>query len=96
MLRKIPLLFRNFYTLTAVGFLLWMTFLDGNDFISRHEMNSRLRSLEQEREFYKEKIRDIQKDKDALMGDPELLEKYAREEYLMKKESEDVFIIVEE
>ena len=32
----------------------------------------------------------------TILSDDELLEKFAREKYFMKKESEDLFIIVEE
>ncbi|MFM8949241.1 MAG: septum formation initiator family protein [Bacteroidota bacterium] len=31
-----------------------------------------------------------------LKSDPDKLEKYAREKYLMKKQDEDIFLIVEE
>ena len=73
-----------------------MTFLDSNDLISRFRMNSKLSSLEDEREYYVEKIKEVEKDRTELMTNKELLEKFAREKYLMKKESEDVFVVVEE
>lgn len=56
-------------------------------------MGAKLRSLEDEKEYYQEKIKEVEKDREELMGNKELLEKYAREKYLMKKESEDIFII---
>ncbi|HRW99573.1 MAG TPA: septum formation initiator family protein [Cyclobacteriaceae bacterium] len=95
MFRKVPPLFRNFYFLTAVFFLVWMTFIDSNDLITRFKMGSKLRSLEREKEYYQEKIVEVEKDRQELMTNKELLEKFAREKYLMKKESEDVFVIVE-
>lgn len=82
--------------MTAISFLAWMIFLDSNDLISRFKMSSKLRSLEREKEFYLEKISDVEKDRTELMTNKELLEKFAREKYLMKKESEDLFIIQEE
>ena len=96
MLKKLPPAFRNFYFVTAVSFLTWMLFLDSNDLISRFKMSSKLRSLESEKEFYLEKIAEVEKDRKELMTNKELLEKFAREKYLMKKESEDLFIIQEE
>lgn len=96
MLKKLPPLFRNFYSVTAITFLIWMTFLDSNDLISRFKMSAKLRSLESEKEFYQEKISDVEKDRAELLTNKELLEKFAREKYLMKKESEDLFIIQEE
>ncbi|HNP94989.1 MAG TPA: septum formation initiator family protein [Cyclobacteriaceae bacterium] len=95
MFRKVPPLFRNFYFLATVFFLVWMTFIDSNDLITRFKMGSKLRSLEREKEYYQEKIVEVEKDRQELMTNKELLEKFAREKYLMKKESEDVFVIVE-
>ena len=96
MLKKLPPAFRNFYVVCGLSFLIWMTFLDSNDLISRFRMNSRLSALEDEKEYYQEKIKEVEKDRTELMTNKELLEKFAREKYLMKKESEDVFVIVEE
>ncbi len=96
MLKKLPLGFRNFYFVTTLSFFVWMIFLDSNDFVSRFKMSSKLRSLEREKEFYQEKISDVEKDRTELMTNKELLEKFAREKYLMKKESEDLFIVQEE
>jgi len=73
-----------------------MMFLDSNDLISRFKMTTKLGSLENEKEFYKEKIIEVEKDRAELMTNKELLEKFAREKYLMKKETEDIFVIEEE
>lgn len=96
MLKKLPPAFRNFYFVTSLSFLVWMLFLDSNDLISRFKMSSKLRSLESEKEFYVEKISEVEKDRKELLTNKELLEKFAREKYLMKKETEDLFIIQEE
>jgi cell division protein FtsB len=73
-----------------------MMFLDSNDFLSRYKLSAKLRSLEGEKEYYQEKIKEVEKDREELMGNRELLEKFAREKYLMKKKTEDIFIVVEE
>jgi cell division protein DivIC len=96
MLKKVPPFFKNFYLMTGFCFLIWMMFLDSNDLISRFKMTAKVRSLENEKEFYIEKISEVEKDRQELMTNKELLEKFAREKYLMKKESEDIFIIQEE
>ena len=95
MLKKLPRVFRNFYVIATVVFLAWMVVLDSNNFIARYELSSKLGSLEGEKEYYVEKITEVQKDRDELFGDRESLEKFAREKYLMKKESEDIFVIEE-
>lgn len=96
MMKRIPRLFRNFYVVTGLAFLIWMLFLDPNDLISRFRLSSRLRALEREKIYYQEKIREVEKDRKELFGSNESLEKFARERYLMKREKEDVFVIVEE
>ncbi len=93
MLKKLPPALKNFYSVTAILFLLWMIFLDSNDLISRFKMSSKRSSLDKEKEFYQQKIADVEKDRSELLTNKELLEKFAREKYLMKKESEDLFII---
>lgn len=96
MLKKLPPFFRNFYIVATLCFLVWLTFLDSNDLISRFKLGAKLRSLQNEKEYYQEKITEVEKDRKELMTNKELLEKFAREKYLMKKETEDVFIIQEE
>jgi len=58
-------------------------------------MGSKLRALESEKEYYLQKIEEVKKDREELLTNKELLEKFARERYLMKKETEDIFIIEE-
>ncbi|QLH33855.1 MAG: septum formation initiator family protein [Cyclobacteriaceae bacterium] len=95
MLKKLPA-FRNFYVVTGLLFFIWLLLLDSNDLISRFKMTAKVNSLENEREFYLEKISEVEKDRKELLTNKELLEKFAREKYLMKKETEDIFIIQEE
>jgi cell division protein DivIC len=96
MFKKLPPLFRNFYMVCGISFFIWMLFLDSNDLISRFKMGAKLRALEDEKEYYQEKIAEVEKDRQELMTNKELLEKFAREKYLMRKDSEDIFIIEEE
>ena len=93
MLKKLPPFLRNFYVLGFIFLVAWMTFFDSNDWISRYKLSAKLRQLENERDYYLEKIEEVKKDQAELMGNKELLEKFAREKYLMKKESEDIFVI---
>jgi cell division protein DivIC len=95
MIKKVPRLFKNFYSLGILFFITWMLFFDSNDLISRYQMGAKLRELQGEKEYYLEKIEEVKKDRNELMGNKESLEKFAREKYLMKKESEDIFIIEE-
>lgn len=95
MLKQLPPIFRNFYFVTGLCFFVWITFFDSNDLISRFKMSAKLGSLENEKEYYQEKITEVEKDRAELTTNKELLEKFAREKYLMKKETEDIFVIEE-
>jgi len=87
---------RNFYVLTGVGFLVWMLLFDTNDFISQYQMRKKLSDLENEKTYYQEKTEEVKKDRQEVLGNPQLLEKFAREKYLMKKNSEEVFVTVDQ
>jgi cell division protein FtsB len=59
----------------------------------RYTYDEKIRELEKEIKFYQDEIR-INKEKlNGLRTDKEGLERFAREEYYMKKPDEDVFII---
>jgi hypothetical protein len=95
MLKKLPKAFRNFYVVTGGVFFIWILLLDSNNLINRFTLTSKFNSLEDEKEYYEEKIKEVEQDRDELFGDNESLEKFAREKYLMKKETEDIFVIQE-
>ena len=94
--QKIRGLFKNFYFLFFLCFILWMTIIDSNGFINRYRLSSKLSELNTQKEFYIKEIDKVSLDKERFESDEELLEKYAREEYLMKKESEDIFYVIKE
>ena len=96
MIKKLPGAFKNFYVVSLVIFLAWMLLLDSNNLVARYQLGSKLNSLEDEKEYYEQKIREVEKDRSELFGDRESIEKFAREKYLMKKESEDIYVIIEE
>jgi cell division protein FtsB len=88
-------LFRNKYFLVGLAFVVWMIFFDKNDLFSQYQYHQQLSKLKQDREFYQKETDKVRKDLDELTSDPEKLEKFARERYLMKKDNEDVFVIVD-
>lgn len=92
---RIPKIFKNFYFIAGFIFLIWMVFLDNNDLISQLRLSAKYNDLIEEKEYYQEKIKEVEIDRQGLLSDQELLEKFARERYLMKKEKEDLFVIVQ-
>ena len=96
MLHRIPKYARNFYFIAAALFLFWMLFLDSNDLISQLRLSRKINSLENEKEYYLKKFEEVQQEHDQLLSNTESLEKFAREKYLMKKDSEDLYVIIDE
>ena len=87
---------RNKYVLAVILFLVWITFFDRNNFISRYRYSQDLDKLNEKRDYYIREIERNKTDLHALKSDPENLERFAREKYLMKRDDEEIFIIVEE
>jgi cell division protein FtsB len=73
-----------------------MLFFDQNNVMDRMRMSAEIRQLEADREFYLEQIEKDSTRLHELTTDRENLEKYAREQFLMKKPDEDVFVVIEE
>lgn len=84
--------FKNVFILILVVFIVWMLFFDANSWLIHHELNSDIDALESQKEYYQ---KEIEKDKKAIkkLSTEEGLEKFAREEYFMKRDSEEIFII---
>ena len=90
--RILPYL-KNIYALTIGGYLIWMLFLDANNIPNQFNTRVKMLRLEDEKEYYLQKIDEVKQDREELLSDPELLEKFAREKYLMRKPKEDVYVI---
>lgn len=85
----------NKYTITIAVFLFFMFLGEKHNAVQRIEYKHKIKALEQEIEYYKEETRKNQEKLKQLQSDNEDLEKFAREQYLMKNPDEDIFIIKE-
>ncbi len=83
---------KNIFVLVLIIFCIWMLFFDSNSWFIHNELNKEINKLEEEKEYYQSQI-----EKDTIeikeLSTEEGLEKYGRQEYNMKKENEDVYII---
>lgn len=95
LLERLPSFTKSFYFLSTLFFLFWLAFIDSNDLFLQGELKGKQSELIEAKKFYEEKILEVKNDREALLNNPELLEKIAREKYLMKKENEDLYIIVD-
>ncbi len=95
-MKRLFALFRNKFFWMTAAFIVWMIFFDKNDLFSQYHYYQQLSKLKQERNFYKTETAKANKDLDELTTNPAQLEKFAREKYLMKKDNEDIFVVVNE
>jgi cell division protein FtsB len=92
---KIPAYMKNKFFIAAVAFVIWLSSMDRNNFLSQYELQSEVNKLEEQKAFFQQEIDQTRKEQQELLSSPEKLEKFAREKYLMKKDDEDLFIITE-
>jgi cell division protein DivIC len=82
----------NRYVLVLIFFAVWMLFLDNYSYLEHRVLNNELDELETNKNYYQDEIK-----KDCLdikrLNNPDQIEKYAREKYYMKRDSEDIYII---
>jgi cell division protein FtsB len=87
---------KNKYFIAAFSFLIWLSFFDRNDFITQYTYRSKLHELEKERDYYVKEIAKNRVEVSDLLTNPKSLERFAREKFRMKRDNEDVFVLVQE
>lgn len=86
---------KNKYLLTTIGLAVWIGFFDKNDVLTQIDFRKQVKSLDEERNYYSSEIKNITSDLRDLSTNPKTLEKFAREKYYMKKDNEEIFVLVE-
>jgi len=86
---------KNKYVIAILFFLVWILFFDQNNLFDRVSAVRKFQQIEKEKKYYINKIKTDTKKLEELRTDRENLEKFAREQYLMKRDNEDVFIITD-
>lgn len=89
---------KNKYFIALSIFVVYLIVLSQNNLITKFDYIKNLHKLKKEREYYKkeiinitDKLYEIRSEKDNIAN----IEKFAREQYLMKKDNEDIYIIIE-
>ncbi len=92
-MQKLRRFFTDKYLITGIAFAVWMLFFDRNDITLQLKRVHELKKLKESEKVMDKQITDTKQELSQLKTNPETLEKYAREKYLMKKDNEDLFII---
>jgi cell division protein FtsB len=82
----------NLYILVLTVFVIWMVFFDTNSLLIHLELKKEIKKLEKQKDFLRS---EIDRDKQILdkLSDPAELEKFAREQYYLKKKDEEIYLI---
>jgi cell division protein DivIC len=82
----------NKYVWVSLSFLVWMVFLDNYSYFEHRFLDKQVHELEDNAAYYQGEIK---KDEENIkqLKNPLQVEKYAREKYYMKKDSEDIYIV---
>ncbi|MGB0430995.1 MAG: FtsB family cell division protein [Bacteroidia bacterium] len=86
---------KNRYFLVTAFFLIWIGFFDQNDWMSRKAVDNQIEKLESDKVFFSSEVENLKDVEKRLKENDQELEKYARENFYMKKEGEDVYVIVD-
>ena len=91
LLRRVPLMVYISGTLVFE-----MAFIDENSFIQSYRYDRQIAQLRKSVNHYQQIVDESKARLEELRSNDENLEKFARETYQMKRDNEDVFIIIDD
>ncbi len=86
----------NWFFYTGLLFVVWISFFDKNSLVEQSKLSKTIHDLDSREQFYQSELVKASNEIQAYEKDTALLEKFAREKYYMKKDNEEVFVIVRE
>ncbi len=84
---------RNKYIVSALLFVVWMLFFDPKDWFLIEARRDKVKELEKSQQHFTQLIEGSKKERVMLKSSAATMEKYARENFWMKKDNEDLFIV---
>ena len=95
LLTHIPAWLRNKYFISFAAFCVILLFLDKNDLFSQLSHRKELGKLQSSKAYYTKENNALRKESGDLRTNPRCIEKLARENFLMKRDNEELFLIPE-
>lgn len=86
---------KNKFFLVIVSLIIWLLYFDKNDLFTQYDLIKKCNKLNAEKNYYIAEIENNKKKIEELQHNKKSLETFARENYLMKRDNEDVFVFVE-
>lgn len=81
------------FIVLAILFAIWMMLFDPYGYFPSRRLRGEIRALEQQKNSYLDRIADDRRKIDELSGGRDKLEKFAREQFYMKRPDEDLFVL---
>ena len=86
---------KNRYSLSIFCFTIWMLFFDSNSILTQFYQSKEINKIKKDKLYYKEEIQKDQAVINIISQDSltPIFEKYLRENLLLSRENEEIFII---
>ena len=95
-MKKVIKVVTNKYFIASLIFVSWTLFFDQNDWISLQQRQKELNGVKDNIKYLNTEIARMSTERNNLLTNSQKLEQYARENYRMKHEGEDVYVIDDE
>jgi cell division protein FtsB len=95
-MEKLLKILKNKYVLIVAIFIAWLAFFDQDNLFRQFKLTQELDEARERQEYFSSEYKKDSTLLHQLENDPEVMEKMAREKYLMKKDDEKIFLIVED
>ena len=92
-MKKVLKVVTSKYFITGFGFVIWCLYFDQNDWLSLRQRQKDLDGVKGNITYLNTQIAQMEQERDALLTDRKKLEQYARENYRMKHDNEDVYVV---
>jgi cell division protein FtsB len=89
-------LLKNKFAIASIFFVVWMLFFDNNNWFYLKSLTDQANQKKKDIDWYQQETKKISKEYQDMSTSMDAMEKYARENYYMKKDNEDIFVIVPE
>ncbi len=80
------------YVVTALAFIVWVAYFDHNDWYTQKARERELQDVNDNLAYLRSEITRMRAEKNGIENDAKVLEKFARENYHMKRPNEDVYV----
>lgn len=95
-LERILVFLSKRYVILLLVFGVWVGIFDANSLVNILSARKRVTELKEKKAYYQQQIEDEQRRLDELHTSRANLEKFAREQYYMRRANEDIYVVVDE